>query len=377
MAEGDNKQEALAAQSAIRILRTFAFLDHANIPLELFKNAAENYMKRTVHEKLGPNVASSIRLLDHQTLFLSDKGAWESLKFLTGIQVLISFSLIEAHSQLYSMHLLVHAWNQHRVPSEEVINLHHKARALLSCSVDLDYGIDNYAYCKLLAPHVRSNDIHASELKLESTYYEDEFERFSLVFHHVGSWDEEEKLEVEVMNGRKTKLGSDHPDTLTSMARLASTYRYKGKWDEAEKLEVDVMNGRKTKLASDHLDTLASMANLASTYRYQGKWDEAEKLEVDVMNGIKTKLGSDHSETLTSMANLASTYRYQGKWDEAEKLEVYVMNGRKTKLGPHHPHTLTSMASLASTYRNQGRWDEAEILHVDVMNARKTKLGLQ
>ena len=51
IAEGDNSKEALAAQSAIRILRTFAFLDHANIPLELFKNAAENYMKRNVHEE--------------------------------------------------------------------------------------------------------------------------------------------------------------------------------------------------------------------------------------------------------------------------------------------------------------------------------------
>ena len=29
MTEGDNRQEALAAQIAIRILRTFAFLDHA------------------------------------------------------------------------------------------------------------------------------------------------------------------------------------------------------------------------------------------------------------------------------------------------------------------------------------------------------------
>jgi hypothetical protein len=299
MAEEDNRQEALAAQSAIRILRTFAFLDHANIPLQLFKNAAENYMKRNVDEEAKSNLPLSIRLLDHQTLFLSDKGVWESLKFLTGIQVLISFSLIEAHSQLYSMHLLVHGWNRHRVPNEEIINLYHKARALLSCSVDLDYSIDNYAYCKLLAPHVRSNDLHASELELESTYYEDEYERFSLVFHHVGSWDEAEKLQVDVMNARKTKLGSDHPDTLTSMANLASTYRNQGRWDEAEKLQVDVMNARKTKLGSDHPHTLTSMANLASTYWNQGRWDEAEKLQVDVMNARKTKLGSDHPDTLS------------------------------------------------------------------------------
>jgi hypothetical protein len=59
------------------------------------------------------------------------------------------------------------------------------------------------------------------------------------------------------MNARKAKLGSDHPDTLTSMANLASTYRNQGRWDEAEKLEVDVMNARKAKLGSDHPHTLS------------------------------------------------------------------------------------------------------------------------
>jgi hypothetical protein len=49
---------------------------------------------------------------------------------------------------------------------------------------------------------------------------------------------------------------ADHPDTLTSMANLASTYRKQGRWSEAEKLEVQVMEARKTKLGADHPDTL-------------------------------------------------------------------------------------------------------------------------
>ncbi|KAF8720316.1 hypothetical protein AX14_011029, partial [Amanita brunnescens Koide BX004] len=409
--------EALAAQSAIRILRIFAFLDHTNIPQELFENAAENYMKRIVDEDADSYVPSSIRLLDRQTLFLSRDGVWEKLKFLSGIQVLLSFSLIEAYGQLYSMHLLVHAWNRHRIPKAEITNVYHKTTALLSCSIVLDYSIDNYAFCKLLAPHIRSNALYASELQLKRTYYEDEYERFTLVFHHVGSWnemeklllvtadwrttvlgaehpktlacntylastyrnqgrwDEAEKLFVDVMNTFKAKLGSDHPDTITSMANLASTYRNQGKWDEAEKLELDVMNTRESKLGSGHPGTLTSMANLASTYWNQGRWDEAEKLQVDVMNVFKAKLGSSHPDTLTSMANLASTYWNQGRWDEAENIQVDVMNERKAKFGSDHPDTLTSMANLASTYWNQGRWNEAEKLAVDVMKTRKTMLG--
>ncbi len=81
------------------------------------------------------------------------------------------------------------------------------------------------------------------------------------------------------MEIRKTKLGADHPDTLTSMSNLASTYRKQGRWDKAETLDIQAMEKSKTQLGADHPDTLASMANLASTYRNQGRWDEAETQE--------------------------------------------------------------------------------------------------
>ena len=52
---------------------------------------------------------------------------------------------------------------------------------------------------------------------------------------------EAEALEVVVMEKRKHALGEEHPDTLTSMANLASTYRNQGQWKEAKALEVVVM----------------------------------------------------------------------------------------------------------------------------------------
>jgi Tetratricopeptide repeat len=43
---------------------------------------------------------------------------------------------------------------------------------------------------------------------------------------------------VQVMETRKRVLGKEHPDTLTSMANLASTYGNQGRWKEAEELFV-------------------------------------------------------------------------------------------------------------------------------------------
>ena len=318
VAEKGIEREAHAAQSAINLLRIFAFLDHANIPEELFKNAAENYMERNVEEEAENGMPLSVKLLDHKTLFLSEEGIWDKLQFLYGIQFLLSFSLIKCHNHLYTVHLLVNAWNRSRLPKGEVENLYQKARAVLSCSMILDYDVDNHAFCQLLVPHIRSSALLALQMKLGSTYYDDEYERFSLVYDFVGDWNAKEKLLQVIVNERSAKLGYHHLGTLMTKNNLANTYIHQGRWDEAEKLHLEVMNTRRIKLGLDHPDTFVSMDNLATTYRIQGRLDEAEELHLEVMNTRKTKLGLDHPDTLGSMSNLANTYSDQGKWDDAE-----------------------------------------------------------
>ncbi|KAF2186892.1 kinesin light chain [Zopfia rhizophila CBS 207.26] len=196
-------------------------------------------------------------------------------------------------------------------------------------------------------------------------------------YRNQGRWKEAEELDVQVMETSLRVLGAEHPDTLSSMTNLASTYRNQGRWKEAEELEVQVMETRKRVLGAEHPGMLTSMANLASTYRNQGRWKEAEELEVQVMETRKRVLGAEHPDTLSSMTNLASTFWNQGRWKEAEELEVQVMETSLRVLGAEHPHTLTSMANLASTYRNQGRWKEAEKLFVQVMETSLRVLGAE
>jgi tetratricopeptide (TPR) repeat protein len=376
MAAKDTGEQGLAAHNAIKLFRMFAFLDYANIPQELFKNAAENYIERNIDKEAMAGLPLSVKLLNHDTLFFNEEGVWDKIQFLSGIQVLLSFSLIKSHNQQYSMHLLVHAWSRSRLPKADITDLYHRIRAVLSCSIVDDYGLDNYIFCRSLVPHIRSSSLYATELKLQGmAFYGDEYERFSLVFSLVGDWNEQEKLLEVQVNQRKTKLGSDHKQTFSSMSQLAMTYQSQGRWDEAEKLQIHVMNARQAKLGSDHPHTITSRSDLAWTYQSQGRWDEAEKLQMEVMNASQAKLGSDHPDTLTSMGDLANTHRRQGRLDEAEKLEVRVMNVRQAKLGSDHPHTLISMNNLALTYQKQRRWDEAEELQVQVLNAIPAKFG--
>ncbi|KAK3304828.1 uncharacterized protein B0T15DRAFT_537715 [Chaetomium strumarium] len=65
------------------------------------------------------------------------------------------------------------------------------------------------------------------------------------------------------------------------MANLASIYWNQSWWEEAKQLEVQVVETRKTKLGADHLDTLTSMYNLAFTWEDQGRHSDALALMRD------------------------------------------------------------------------------------------------
>jgi tetratricopeptide (TPR) repeat protein len=138
-------------------------------------------------------------------------------------------------------------------------------------------------------------------------------------------------------------LGYDHCDAASIFANM---YRDQGRWKEAEELFVQVMETRKRVLGEEHPDTLTSMANLASTFWNQGRWKEAEELEVQAMETRKRVLGEKHPDTLTSMNNLAFAWKWQGRDAEALKLMDECVQLRTRILGVDHPHTLSSSATL-------------------------------
>jgi len=197
-------------------------------------------------------------------------------------------------------------------------NMCHSASALLSYSITYQFATQDYIFRRMLVPHIKANHQHAADTGVVKAFNSDEYAKFGLVYKENGYWKEAEELEVQVMEIRKRVLGAEHPDTLTSMANLASTYQKQGRWTEAEQLGVREMVI--SALGAEHPSTLTGMGNLAFTYRNQGRWKEAEELEVQVMEISLRVLGVEHPDTLTSMGNLALTYEKQGRWKEAEEL---------------------------------------------------------
>jgi nucleoside phosphorylase/tetratricopeptide (TPR) repeat protein len=291
-----------------------------------------------------------------------------------GVLKAYSFITVQPANQFLSLHRLVHLATRNWLRKENSLEQWTLKAGTRLKSVFPNSDYRNRRLWREYLPHaqfiLQSKEFHghAGERVVLQ-------QRVGRCLYSDGRYNEAEELFLEVLKNNENIRGLDNPDTLVSMANLASTYRNQGRWTEAEKLSVQVLETRKTILGPEHPDTLASMFSLSCTYRKQGRWTEAEKLEVQVLETRKTVLGPEHPDTLASMFSLSCTYRKQGRWTEAEKLEVLALETKKTVLGPEHPDTLISMFSLASTYRNQGRWAEAEKLDVQVMEARKIVLG--
>ncbi|KAK3684336.1 hypothetical protein B0T22DRAFT_470114, partial [Podospora appendiculata] len=65
------------------------------------------------------------------------------------------------------------------------------------------------------------------------------------------------------METRKTKLGANHPDTLTSMNNLAFTWKDQGRHSDAIVLMEECSQARQRVLGTGHPDTLSSLTAVA------------------------------------------------------------------------------------------------------------------
>jgi tetratricopeptide (TPR) repeat protein len=181
------------------------------------------------------------------------------------------------------------------------------------------------------------------------------------------------KLREETLALMKAKLGPDHPHTLSAMHNLALSYATLGRHDEALKLNEETLALKKAKLGPDHPATLATMNNLALSHTALGRHAEALKLAQETLALTKAKLGPNHPRTLISMDSLAVIYHALSRHGEAVQLFEETLALMKVKLGPDHPTTLTTMHNLAGSYA--GRHGEELKLREETLALRKTKLG--
>jgi len=161
-------------------------------------------------------------------------------------------------------------------------------------------------------------------------------------------------------------LAQDKPDLA---GNLGSALYALGDLSGARATREQVLDIRRSTLGPEHPDTLTSLNNLANTLRAQGDLTGARALQEQVSETRRRTLEPEHPDTLTSMNNLASTLQAQGDLTGARALQEQVSETRRRTLGPEHPATLTSINNLALTLWAQGDLTGARALHEQVLEA--------
>ncbi|PVH69231.1 hypothetical protein DL98DRAFT_554516 [Cadophora sp. DSE1049] len=166
---------------------------------------------------------------------------------------------------------------------------------------------ENWERCQVLFPHVQSAVAQQPEDQDVLRDWATIQYRAGWYAWRIGSTSEAEKLLQSSLLVRRRIFGQEHTGTIYSMMLLGHVYKAGGQWEEAElldiqaeKLEVQVMETSKTKLGVDHPFTLTSMANLAFTWKGKGKEIEAVRLMEDCVRFQKRVLGLDHPYSISS-----------------------------------------------------------------------------
>jgi Flp pilus assembly protein TadD len=75
------------------------------------------------------------------------------------------------------------------------------------------------------------------------------------------------------------------------MNNLATLYYSQGKYEKAESLLEERLEKKKSILGDEHPEALTSMSNLATSYNRQGKYEKAKQLYLKAVNTTKSGLG--------------------------------------------------------------------------------------
>ncbi|CAD6593370.1 MAG: hypothetical protein ASARMPREDX12_007113 [Alectoria sarmentosa] len=174
--------------------------------------------------------------------------------------------------------------------------------------------------------------------------------------------DEEKKLQIQLRE-RQTELGPEHPDTLTSMADLASFYSRQRRYEEAADLARRVLEMRERVLGKESLDTLISTTMLGKIYTSQGQWGRAERLYLQALVLGEQVSGNELLSTLNTVRQLGYLYRKRGKLAEAETMYRRALKGNEKRYGPYNLSTLKIVEELCSIYEKQGKLADAETMY--------------
>jgi len=291
------------------------------------------------------------------------------------IAVLRSLSLVQRQpeTRTLSMHRLVQAVLREQMSEPERAEWLRRVIAALN-AVFPDVTHEAWGQCERLLPHVLAcataipdqggNQDLAEVLRKAADYL---LER---------AWyDQAELLYERALRIWKQRGGSEHPEAIHSLNRLARICFEHAQFEQSEALYQRALRIGERALGPECLEVAYALNGLGILYARQGKYEQAEPLLQQALCIRKQVSGPEHPDLAASFNNLAMLYALQGKEEQAEALYQQALCIREKALESEHPFLAYPLHGLALLYAEQGKEEQAEALYQQALCIREKALG--
>ncbi|KAI5846544.1 hypothetical protein DFP73DRAFT_494697, partial [Morchella snyderi] len=345
------------------ILKIISHLDHQNVPLNLFSEAAKTKEMADFLGDLGSSRRSNINLQVEFTASLKPLLLDPNTERLENAIACLQASALIRRKETGAiwMHDLTRDMSESLIVPEDKRLFIFIAIALTENAFrpNVAGGYGTWGICETFTPHIatalrhaEAQDIPLLEAKSAVNVLTDYYDRR----HHFNEslpWHE------RLLAGREKSLGKDHPDTLATVHSMASVFSKQGEYGKALEWYERALAGKEKSLGKDHPSTLTTVHSMALVFDNQGEYGKALEWYERALAGSEKSLGKDHPDTLTTVHSMALVFDNQGEYGKALEWYERALAGSEKSLGKDHPDTLTTVHSMAWVFSNQGEYGKA------------------
>ncbi|KAH6666143.1 TPR repeat protein [Halenospora varia] len=269
---------------AYTILHVIAYFNNQNIPFEL--------IKATVRSKDRQEDNKDKQDDDVDTEGNESEDDDDVVEAATRLNEFSFLRLRNSKSGLrsYEMHKLVQEATRYAIGKKESERFSKSALEIM-LEVFPTSNPDTWDRCEVYLPHALTVS-NCLEISQEKIGVSDLLCKVSGYLHTQLRPREKEPVDLKALKLRKEALGERHPDTIRSIANLASTYHQQGRLKEAEEIQVQVMNVFNP-----------SSASVISAYPVTTLMNRSDSLCISNFSELRTTIPRCH-RTLTSLIKM-------------------------------------------------------------------------
>jgi tetratricopeptide (TPR) repeat protein len=165
-------------------------------------------------------------------------------------------------------------------------------------------------------------------------------------YDDLGRYDDSRKLLTMVYDGLKRAQGIDGPLTPKVRDLLTARLNKDKEWETSLKLEQEVVDDRRARLGDDQPETLSAKAVLAEVLIQLGQTDKGISLLLECRDKWKVAQGDQGEDFINCLHDLADAYKTAKTPEKGIEQFQALLEERKQKLGPRSPATLEAAAQM-------------------------------